>query len=786
MKRILGSGKAGGWVFLFDYPSQRHLNFNVNILREDEQLLGRCLKAVKAEHVPIYITYAIPYKTDKPTKAQMMAERERLLAELASVNPQKIVCFGGWSYQTLTGKYSAYAHTEISQGRMEWFTLDGRDVPLLTTIPLYVLKANEDRFRDFSRDMIKLARQDEPLPQVDPPINFIRTYAEFKRFAETSYVVGTWSVDLETTGFNPLGDKILSLGFARWDNGSYVAFIMPLDTQWHDKELKAALWKWLNQGKRVFHNATFDIQFLMTYFDGDMPCQDSLEDTLLLNYANDERAISTNPSPHGLKTLSRIHYDAFHHAFDWDSFYEKLAMATADQQANTELWADYYHYLALDVIYTARLYHDLVSLTPPDVLTMYYKLLIGGTKALARMEFRGALVNRSYLYELMDETKEQIETLKMEGINLNSPKQVQAEIYRLWADWYNENDGDVESYQPSTAKAILATLAIHAEDGSLAGSALSAFCNQVIEYRETSKTMSGYIQNLLLLSEFDGRIHADFRLAGTSTGRLSCSKPNLQNQPARIGSKIRKAFYAPSSWVFLSVDYSQLELRVAAHISQDEKFMQAYQDGRDLHTEVASSIWKVPREEVNSDIRRAAKVMNFGILYGMGPQSISEQLSTFDKSWTVQKAEKLIHDFMAEYPDLAEWIDETHQFVLKNYYIETQTGRRRRWPYITNQNKAGILRQAVNTPIQSLASDFTLYALIKIHEWLIETQKRSYIIMTIHDEICLLVHESELHEVAQQVKQIMLYQTPVPMSVPLQVDVEIGPNWGELTKYKFD
>lgn len=305
----------------------------------------------------------------------------------------------------------------------------------------------------------------------------------------------------------------------------------------------------------------------------------------------------------------------------------------------------------------------------------------------------------------------------------------------------------------------------------------------IIEYRELSKLQSTYVSALpQLISPQTKRLHTSFNQTVTATGRLSSSNPNLQNIPIRtdLGKKIRQAFVAPANHILLSADYSQIELRLAASLSNDPKMIAAFKRGEDIHARTAAEIHKIPLDKVDKDIRRTAKEVNFGILYGLGSLGLSQRTDL-----NRNEAKKFIDKYFTVYKKIKQYIEYTKSFAHKHGYSQTLFGRRR---YLSDINssmpmlRAAAERMAINMPVQGTAADLMKLAMIDIYKGLPKVSKTSKIVLQVHDELVLEVPKKELKNVAKFVKNTMesVYKLPVPLSV----DLETGTNWGKLESYK--
>jgi DNA polymerase-1 len=302
------------------------------------------------------------------------------------------------------------------------------------------------------------------------------------------------------------------------------------------------------------------------------------------------------------------------------------------------------------------------------------------------------------------------------------------------------------------------------------------------EYRELSKLESTYVSLIpALINKKTGRLHASFNQTVTATGRLSSSDPNLQNIPTRteLGQEIRKAFIAEKGYKIVSLDYSQIELRLAAHLSGDEKMIQTFEQGIDIHTATAAAINNVKVEDVTKQMRREAKATNFGILYGQGAYGLSQ---TAEISFA--QAKEFINNYFSIYKDIKKYTEDMVVFAKEHGYVETMFGRRRYLPEINSQIpmvRAGAERMAVNTPLQGTNADMTKKAMIEAQKLIDEKYADSVKMMIqVHDELIFEIREDKVSEAAGRIQDIM--RNVLPLKVPVVVDVEVGDSWGELEK----
>jgi DNA polymerase-1 len=299
----------------------------------------------------------------------------------------------------------------------------------------------------------------------------------------------------------------------------------------------------------------------------------------------------------------------------------------------------------------------------------------------------------------------------------------------------------------------------------------------ILEYRELKKLISTYISALPEYIAEDGKIHTTYNQTVTATGRLSSSNPNLQNLPIRSerGKLIREAVIPDAGCLFLSADYSQIELRLLAHMSKDEHLLQAFRSGQDIHAATAARIYKKPIEEISKDERRKAKTANFGIIYGISAFGLAQQLDC-----PRAEARQLIDDYFKAFPGVIRYIEKQKEIARLRGFAETLFGRKRYLPDILSNNatvRSFAERNAVNAPIQGTAADIIKIAMVAIHRRLKEEGLKAQMIMQVHDELNFNVPEAEVERVRQIVVSEM--QNAVHLSVPLIADCGVGKNWLE-------
>jgi DNA polymerase-1 len=298
----------------------------------------------------------------------------------------------------------------------------------------------------------------------------------------------------------------------------------------------------------------------------------------------------------------------------------------------------------------------------------------------------------------------------------------------------------------------------------------------ILDYRQLAKIKSTYADSLAnLVHSRTHRIHTSFNQMGTLTGRLASSSPNLQNIPVRtqLGNEIRRAFVAPEGHVFLAADYSQIELRVLAHISEDEHLIRAFQEGQDIHTATAAQLFRIPIEEVDKQQRRIAKTTVFGIIYGISSFGLAQRTDL-----TRSEAQFLIDSFFEQFPGVRVYMDSTLAGGRTNGYVESLFGRRRYFPDLTTgsyQHQQAAEREAINTPIQATAADLMKMAMIAVSRAIAHHRMPATMVLQVHDELMFEVPREAVEEVHRVVRDAM--ETVYTLRVPLQVDVEVGNHW---------
>ena len=431
-------------------------------------------------------------------------------------------------------------------------------------------------------------------------------------------------------------------------------------------------------------------------------------------------------------------------------------------------------YAAEDADVTLRLHQTLWQKlqATPSLSKVLKDIEMPLVPVLARIERNGALVDARLLGEHSVELGERLVALEREAFdlagqefNLGSPKQLGAILYdKLGLPVLSKT----ATGQPSTAEAVLAELAEQEH----------ALPKLLMEYRSLSKLKSTYTDRLPeQINPRTGRIHTSYHQAVTATGRLSSSDPNLQNIPIRTaeGRRIRQAFVAPKGYKLLAADYSQIELRIMAHLAQDEGLLDAFRHGRDVHKATAAEVFGVPLEQVSSDQRRSAKAINFGLIYGMSAFGLAKQIGCDRK-----QAQAYIDVYFHRYPGVLAYMERTREQASQQGYVETLFGRRLYLPDIQAKNPAlrkGAERTAINAPMQGTAADIMKRAMIAVDSWLPQSGLDAKVILQVHDELVLEVREDQVE--ALRAGLLPLMSGAAELDVPLLVEAGVGDNWDE-------
>ena len=482
-------------------------------------------------------------------------------------------------------------------------------------------------------------------------------------------------------------------------------------------------------------------------------------DTMLASYV-----LNSVATRHGMDDVARVYLS--HLTTTFEQVAGKGAKQKTFNQIEIETAA---HYAAEDAHVTYRLYEvlDRKLKELPELSSILHNIEVPVASVLTRMEENGIALDLKFLDQLSISFSETIQDLENqiieiagESFNVSSPKQVGEVLFEKMG---LKGGKKTATGQYSTSEAILEKI----------DHPITAL---IIEYRGLTKLKSTYTDGLLKQANPETqRVHTSYHQALTATGRLSSTDPNLQNIPVRenIGRQIRQAFIAPEGRILLAADYSQIELRLMAHFSQDEALVHAFNHGQDVHSRTASEVLGVALENVTSDQRRQAKAVNFGLLYGMSEFGLIRQLG-----FTREESQNYIKQYFHRYPGIYEYMQRTRQIALEQGFVETITGRRLYTPDIKASNmmvRKGAERAAINAPLQGSAAEIIKMAMIEVDKILPKNQAK--LLLQVHDELVFEVNEDIADEISVKIQDVM--QKVVTLSVPLLVEVGKGKNWDE-------
>ncbi|TRO41614.1 DNA polymerase I [Pseudomonas sp. ALS1131] len=609
----------------------------------------------------------------------------------------------------------------------------------------------------------------EPAPASNGDYQLVLDQAQFDAWLKKLEQAELIAFDSETTSVDAQQAQLVGLSFAVKAGEaayvplahSYMGVPQQLDRDAVLKALKPILED--PTKAKVGQHAKYDINVLANA-STPIDVQGVAFDTMLESYVLDSTATRHDMDSLALKYLN-------HSTIRFEDIAGKGAkQLTFDQIALEQAGP----YAAEDADVTLRLHQELWGRLEaiPSLAKVLRDIEMPLVPVLARIERNGALVDAKLLGEQSVELGEKLVELERkafeiagEEFNLASPKQLGVILYEKLG--YPVISKTAKG-QPSTAEAVLAELA--EQDYELP--------KVLMQYRSLSKLKSTYTDKLPeQINPRTGRIHTSYHQAVAATGRLSSSDPNLQNIPIRTaeGRRIRQAFVAPKGYKLMAADYSQIELRIMAHLAKDEGLLDAFRHDLDVHKATAAEVFGVPLDQVTSDQRRKAKAINFGLIYGMSAFGLAKQIDAERK-----EAQAYIDRYFARYPGVLTYMESTRAQAAEQGYVETVYGRRLYLPEIHAQNQAmrkGAERAAINAPMQGTAADIIKRAMIAVDGWLQNSGIDARIILQVHDELVLEVREELIDEVSAKLKSLM--SGAADLDVPLLVEVGVGANWDE-------
>ncbi|ATV44656.1 DNA polymerase I [Pectobacterium brasiliense] len=575
-----------------------------------------------------------------------------------------------------------------------------------------------------------------------------------------------FAFDTETDGLDTLTANLIGLSFAiKPGEAAYLPLVHDyLDApEQLDRTKVLALFKPLLEDEKLLkigQNLKFDKGVMQRY---DIDLRGIAFDTMLESYVLDSVA-----GRHDMDSLAERYLS--HKTITFEEIAGKGKNQLTFNQIALEQAAPY---AAEDADVTLHLHQKLWGKLQPhaDLCQVFQTIDMPLVPVLSRIERTGVLIDPAILAEhskeltiRLAELETQAYELAGEEFNLSSTKQLQGILYEKQKLPILKK---TPKGAPSTNEEVLAELALDYPLPKL-----------ILEYRGLAKLKSTYTDKLpLMINPATKRVHTSYHQAVTATGRLSSSDPNLQNIPVRNdeGRRIRQAFIAPKGYSIVAADYSQIELRIMAHLSGDKGLLNAFANGLDIHRATASEVFGIALDKVTSEQRRSAKAINFGLIYGMSAFGLSRQLNI-----PRSESQKYMNLYFERYPGVQDYMERTRQQAAEHGYVSTLDGRRLYLPDIHSRNamaRKGAERAAINAPMQGTAADIIKKAMIAIDDWLQKDTPKVKMIMQVHDELVFEIHDSVIEESISKIKALM--EGCMQLNVPLQVDIGTGMNWDE-------
>ncbi|KTC84585.1 MULTISPECIES: DNA polymerase I [Legionella] len=591
----------------------------------------------------------------------------------------------------------------------------------------------------------------------------INTDAQLDELLKQLASCQSFSINVETTNSNVMEAEIVGIAFAIAEGDSvYIPLAHKDNSQQLPRDIVLKALKPILENEeigKIGQNLKYDYNAFKHY---GIHAQGLVFDPMLESYV-----LNSNASQHDLDSLSLKYLG--HKPISPETIVGKGAKQLCFDEVPVIKAAAYATEFA-DI--SLKLHHKLYSMLDDKLKSVLNTIEIPLLTVLADMEYEGVLIDKLTLAKHGERLKERMIALEAEALslagkpfNLNSPKQLQEILFEVLKIPVLTK---TPTGQPSTAESVLQELAYDFRLPAV-----------ILEYRSLSKLISTYIDALpKCINPQTNRVHTSYNQAVAATGRLSSSEPNLQNIPIRSeeGRLIRKAFIAPPNHLLLAADYSQIELRIMAHLSQDENLLTAFTNNWDIHAATASEIFQVPLTEVTTEQRRRAKAVNFGLIYGMSSFGLAKRLGI-----ERQDAQYYMDCYFQRYPGVLEYMERTRQQAHQQGYVETLFGRRLYLPEINTQNmmrQKAAERAAINAPMQGTAADIIKKAMLALADWQSTLEMpQAKMIMQVHDELIFEIPETAISSVKETIRELM--ENAAQLSVPLSVSVGVGKDWDE-------
>ncbi len=706
-----------------------------NLLSHSADIKGKLREKVEAAVDDIRMSYFLAtIRTDVPVELDMDA------LQLSEPNEEKLrQLFSELEFKTLADK-----------------------ILKKTEIKPKPVNAQLDLFADFSAETPSEPKFSsfQTLSSTQHFYKLVENEEEIKNLCERIFTNDFFVLDTETTSVNPIDAELVGLSFSVKENE---AFYVPIPAEREEAQKIVNIFKPLYEDANILkigQNIKYDLEVLANYGVG---LAGPMFDTMLAHY------VLQPELRHNMDYMAEVYlnYKTIH-------IDELIGPRGKGQQSMRDLPpAEVYEYACEDADVTLKLYHVLKpKLQESGVEELFYDIEMPLVPVLAEMEMNGVLLDTDALQETsklfterMLELESHIYELAGRQFNISSPKQVGDILFGQMK--IIEKPKKTKTGQFVTSEEVLQQLR-----------AKHPIVADILDYRGLKKLLGTYVDALpKLINPKTGHIHTSFNQAVTATGRLSSSDPNLQNIPVRgeDGKEIRKCFIPEPGCQFFSADYSQIELRVMAHLSGDENMIRVFSEGHDLHAATAATIYKKPIEEVSRDERTKSKRANFGIIYGITVFGLAERLDI-----TRDEAKQLIDGFFETFPQVHDYMEQSKQLARERGYAETVFHRRRYLPDINSANgtvRGFAERNAINAPIQGSAADIIKVAMIRIYQRMKAEGLKSKLLLQVHDELNFSVVPEEHDRVEALVLEEM--QRAYPLRVPLVADCGWGDNWLE-------
>ena len=605
-------------------------------------------------------------------------------------------------------------------------------------------------------------------PSTNADYQVVQTQQQLESMLAALHESGSFAFDTETTSLDPMQANLVGLSFATAPGR---AWYVPVG---HNEGAQLPLEEALAQVRPLLespdlakcaHNANYDMAVLAGH---GIECRNVDFDTMIAAHLLGKNAI-------GLKNLS---LDVL--GLEMTPISQLIGTGRKQLTFDQVSIESALPYAAADADMTGRLRRELESQLSKEGLTsLLHDMEMPLTPVLVTMQRHGIKLDAGALHEMSRDLNQQLQQVQMDlyreighAINLNSPQQLSQVLFQ---ELDLPKTKRTKTGYSTDANSLESLRGLHQLD-----SRQKAVVDQILEYRQISKLKSTYVDALPeMVNPVTGRIHTSYNQTGSATGRISSSDPNLQNIPIRteLGRQVRKAFVADGSdWLLFSADYSQIELRVLAHLSRDEGLLEAFKRGEDIHSSTASLMFDTPIDQVNSDMRRIAKVLNFGVIYGLSAHGISQQTG-----FSREEGIHFIETYFAKYPGISEYLEGVKAKTRECQFVETVMGRRRYVPDINASNfnvRGAAERMAINMPIQGTAADIMKLAMIKVQDRLEREKMRTKMLLQVHDELVFEAPREEL----DTLHKLALAEMPAAheLDVSLKVDAKWGPTWGDM------